>query len=90
MKYRRRPIEAIQWTGDNFEECYAFATPPGELFGCLSQTGQEIVVETLEGRMRVSIGDWIIRGIAGELYPIKDEIFEATYEPLPKEEVRSE
>lgn len=39
-------------------------------------------IETLEGRMRANIGDWIITGVAGEHYPCKDEIFRATYEPV--------
>lgn len=40
--------------------------------------------ETLEGTMRVSLGDWIIRGVQGEFYPCKPDIFEATYEPAPQ------
>lgn len=39
-------------------------------------------IETLEGRMRANIGDWIITGVAGEHYPCKDKIFRATYEPV--------
>jgi hypothetical protein len=38
-------------------------------------------IQTLEGFMRCEIGDWIIRGVKGELYPCKTDIFEATYEP---------
>lgn len=38
-------------------------------------------IDTLEGRMTATIGDWIIRGVKGELYPCKPDIFEATYEP---------
>ena len=41
----------------------------------------ELLIATLEGVMRASIGDWIIRGVAGEFYPCKDSIFSATYEP---------
>ena len=41
----------------------------------------ELLIATLEGVMRASIGDWIIRGVAGEFYPCKDSIFTATYEP---------
>lgn len=41
-------------------------------------------IHTLEGHMRASPGDWIIRGIHGELYPCKPDIFEATYEPVPR------
>ena len=40
------------------------------------------MVATLEGNMKFNIGDWLIRGIAGELYPCKNEIFIATYEPV--------
>ncbi|KWT70755.1 Phage protein [Hyphomicrobium sulfonivorans] len=39
------------------------------------------LINTLEGQMRAEFGDWIIRGIAGEIYPCKPEIFAATYEP---------
>lgn len=43
---------------------------------------QSATIETLEGQMRALRGDWIIRGIKGELYPCKPDIFEATYEPV--------
>ena len=42
----------------------------------------DIVIHTLEGDMTAQPGDWIIRGIKGELYPCKPDIFEATYEPV--------
>jgi hypothetical protein len=42
----------------------------------------EMIVATLEGEMTARPGDWIIRGIAGELYPCKPEIFEKSYEPI--------
>lgn len=44
--------------------------------------GTDIFVHTLEGQMRAEVGDWIIRGVAGEFYPCKPEIFEATYEAV--------
>lgn len=43
-------------------------------------------VETLEGTMPVNIGDWIIKGINGEFYPVKDDIFRKTYEPVEEVE----
>ncbi len=48
-----------------------------------SRVWHEITLEipTLEGTMHASQGDWIIRGVKGELYPCKPDIFEATYEP---------
>jgi hypothetical protein len=42
-----------------------------------------IHIPTLEGEMTASIGDWIIKGVKGEVYPCKPDIFEATYEALP-------
>jgi hypothetical protein len=41
-----------------------------------------LIIETLEGDMRADPGDWIIKGIKGEFYPCKPDIFEATYEPV--------
>jgi hypothetical protein len=41
-----------------------------------------LLIDTLEGQMRADIGDWIIRGVQGEHYPCKPDIFEATYEPV--------
>jgi hypothetical protein len=43
-----------------------------------------IRIPTLEGEMTASLGDWIIQGVKGELYPCKPDIFEATYDPLPE------
>lgn len=48
------------------------------------QLGAETVIHTLEGNMTGQPGDWLIRGVAGEYYPCKDEIFRATYEELTK------
>lgn len=45
-----------------------------------------IFVETLEGEMRADLGDWIIRGVQGEFYPCKPDIFAATYEPVEDEQ----
>ena len=46
------------------------------------QTDKEIFIETLEGTMKVNIGDYIITGVNGEQYPCKPDIFEKTYEPV--------
>lgn len=42
---------------------------------------EHIAIDTLEGTMRAEAGDWIIRGVKGEFYPCKPDIFDATYEP---------
>lgn len=76
-KYRKRPvvIEAVQWTGSNVGELTMHMNGGGNF----ALSGLEI--KTLEGTMRADIGDYIIRGVKGEFYPCKPDIFEATYEP---------
>ena len=70
MKYRKKPvvIEAFQWKPEM-----------GEI-GPVKQKFIGYVIETLEGDMTVSDGDWVIKGVKGEFYPCKPDIFEATYE----------
>jgi hypothetical protein len=58
------------------QEVFSFVAGDGEGF-----TDDKGVLQTLEGPLTVSLGDWIIRGVKGELYPCKPDIFEATYEP---------
>lgn len=63
--------------------------PPRWLFAALMRgdvaplEGGGLSIKTLEGVMRADVGDWVIQGIKGELYPCKDDIFKATYEVLP-------
>jgi hypothetical protein len=81
MKYRKKPvvIDAMQFDGSNqfplmrWAECFEGATEWTLSDGC-------IAIVTLEGEMRADPGDWIIRGVKGEFYPCKPDIFEATYE----------
>ena len=84
--FRKRPvvIEAVQFTGRNHREVLGFCYPDMSEDGL---AGAEImrlpiVIETLEGHMTASVGDWIIKGVKGEFYPCKPDIFEATYEPV--------
>ena len=82
--YRKKPvvIEARQLLDDlrNHTEIAAWIESAG---GQAEIPFAEpcLYVETLEGRMRADIGDWIIRSVQGEFYPIKDAIFQETYEP---------
>lgn len=46
------------------------------------KTSKELIIKTLEGDMKASIGDWIITGVDGEQYPCKPDIFKKTYEPV--------
>ena len=79
MKYRKKPvvIDAIQWNGSNLEE---IATLGGAREYEQDFLGDDLVIHTLEGDMTARKGDWIIKGVKGELYPCKPDIFEATYE----------
>lgn len=90
-KFRKKPVvvEAVQFTGNNAYEILRLmpkdkkstlvvSSSPGRN-GRLSRTSLHVM--TLEGLMKVSPGDWVIRGVAGELYPCKPDIFAATYEP---------
>ena len=90
-KYRKKPvvIEAKRWDGDNSTEIMLFvgkqlkvSTPPHgmELNSIIPNEGYIIIIPTLEGDMSAIRGDYVIKGVAGEFYPCKPEIFEATYE----------
>jgi len=82
--FRNKPVvvEAIQFTGANFFEIAAFiGHGPGVLNNPELKNTDNPVIQTLEGDMNVSPKDWIIKGVKGECYPCKPDIFEATYEP---------
>jgi len=81
MKYRKKPvvIEAIQWTGTNLEEMRKFMNKNKPAWGSESYP-DALYIYTLEGTHRADIGDWIIKGVQGEFYPCKSDIFEQTYE----------
>jgi len=91
MKYRKKPvvIEAIQWTGENIEEIMKFIESPftyeKSTIYCTEKfiyDGKELKINTLEGIMTANIGDYIIKGVNGEFYPCKPDIFEKTYEEV--------
>jgi len=87
MKFRKKPvvIEAVQHTGPLSGEEPLVAFLGGEkernIGWSYNSRTQKIGIATLEGMMHADVGDWIIRGIKGELYPCKPDIFAATYEP---------
>lgn len=82
-KFRKKPvvIDAFQWVpgayfpAPEFDALHAIAKIQGH------GPDEVLAIETLEGVMRASPGDYIIRGVKGEFYPCKPEIFLATYEP---------
>lgn len=81
MKYRKKPvvIEAVRFTGDNFKDVSEFAADISD--GCSLRNGI-VYIDTLEGTMAANEGDWIIKGVKGEFYPCKPDIFAMTYEPV--------
>ena len=95
MRFRKRPvvIEAYQITEcdyDGFILFGHFCNPPWWLEDAVTERrvyikGHMIYIETLEGEMRVSINDYVVRGVDGELYPCKASIFEKTYERVEDE-----
>ena len=92
IKATKKPvtIEAIQWTGENLEELIAFTGKSDrfdEWFPSWSDyekhvksEGYTFKVITLEGNMTAHVGDYIIKGVQGEFYPCKPDIFKATYD----------
>ncbi len=79
MRFRKKPvvIEAVQWLGTNGDEVCTFTE------GNYRWERLSLIIRTLEGEHLASPGDWIIKGVKGEFYPVKNEIFLLTYEPAP-------
>jgi hypothetical protein len=79
-RFRKRPvvIDAERLTDDNTGAVAAWS-------GGTPAPGGGLTIATLEGDHHASPGDWVIRGVQGEFYPVKPDIFAATYEPAPEE-----
>ena len=89
-QYRKKPvvIEAVRWDGLNntLEHLTENGMRVAGAEGLEGHSGVfNLQISTLEGPLHASDGDWIIKGIRGEFYPIKPDIFEATYEPVEEE-----
>lgn len=92
LKYRKKPIviEAFKWRGTFLGSFESYRDVPGwvndaVIAGTLTGVCPEptkLQIKTLEGVMMADVGDFIIRGIHGELYPCKADIFEATYDAV--------
>lgn len=84
-KYRKKPVvvEAVQWKGhmENEEEVRRFVGKGRKLY-VYGDHYEKLSIRTLEGRHEASIGDWIIKGVKGEFYPCKPDIFKMTYEKV--------
>jgi len=77
--YRKRPvsIQAAQWTGDNLQEIQQFMNWAKNY---TYDKSYGLIIYTLEGNMHAALGDFIIKGVQGEFYPCKPDIFALTYE----------
>ena len=86
MKFRKKSIviEAEQFTDENKNRCFNFVRC--NCYPIFIEGKSALKIETLEGDMIANLGDWVIKGIKGEFYPCKKEIFEATYEPVSESE----
>jgi hypothetical protein len=82
-KFRKKPvvIEAVEWTGEQEAVNGLVALMAGKDDAILFCDDGSLEIPTLEGDMRAETGDWIIKGVKGELYPCKPDVFAATYEP---------
>ena len=78
MKFKKKPVtvEAAKFYMDDLLK--------GKLKwqGIVYLGGDGAFIDTLEGRMKVSEGDWIIKGVKGEYYPCKPDVFERTYDKI--------
>lgn len=79
-RYKKKPviIEAVQWTGSNISEICKFTKMD---VAHLLVEGQ-LYIQTLEGVHHATVGDFIIKGVHGEFYPCKPNIFGETYEEV--------
>lgn len=80
-KYKTKPNikEALQWTGENENDIKEFV---GGSYGGRSPLVHMVFIKTLEGNLTAGKGDFIVKGIKGEFYPVKEDIFNNSYEKL--------
>jgi hypothetical protein len=89
LRFRKKPvvIEAMKFTTNNevgspaMDRIVNWVNQGRQDAPGAWHNGTDIYIRTLEGEMCAMVGDWIIRGVQGEFYPCKPDIFEATYEP---------
>lgn len=81
-KYRKKPvvIEANQWLGTDANKimmCHFLG-----ISGYFIDENDDLIIRTLEGNMKANVGDYIIKGVHGEFYPCKPDVFAKTYEEV--------
>lgn len=88
-KYMKKPIpvDAIQWTGNNHESIIKWANGRVKAklvtYNCDAPEWYELSVYTLEGIMKPNVGDYVVKGSMDDVWFVKKEIFEVTYEEIP-------
>lgn len=84
-RYRKRPVEveAVRWEGCNYDQVLRLLRFAGDRLTYIPPS--TLVIHTLEGDMTARVGDYIIRGVHGEHYPCKPDIFAETYEEVTTE-----
>lgn len=80
--YRKKPIviDAVQYNGDNFDELHDFVGDSLIHKYSAVLNIHTVEIKTLEGVMHADPRDWIVKGVKGEFYPVKPEIFNMTYD----------
>lgn len=88
MKYRKKPvvIEAVRFINGRVDAKPSWITKAFDERYLRVRANGELIVRTLEGDMIAADGDYIIRGVQGEIYPCKPDIFEQTYEAVKEGE----
>lgn len=81
-KYRKRPlvVDAVQYDGRNFFTVYYFMTGRDETANNVLRSDDRPLVQTQKGDVTAEPGDWVIRGVEGELYLCSDSVFQKTYD----------
>lgn len=84
MKYRKKQviIEAKKYDGYNYPEIQDWITGQANMWPQWIHNYGDFQIDTLEGKMTASVGDYIIKGIKGEFYACKPDVFEQTYDPV--------
>lgn len=81
--FRKKPVVIEAWEFDGTMQAAERISNLDNSISVLSSEDLDVfvIIDTLEGRMTANRGDWVIKGVKGEFYPCKPDIFEATYEP---------
>jgi hypothetical protein len=87
QRFRKKPvvIDAVQWTGDNEEELVAFAGTNFEVVGDSPEWTARVFDKLHESWIGAHTGDWVVRGLRGENYPVHQDVLDETYEHVTED-----